>query len=57
MVFSKVSVKAEGGGLGKGSAAREYIVVGPTCSTSASQIGCWAIVDGGPCIQTLPIFP
>ena len=42
MVFSEVSVKAEGGGLGRGSAIREYIAVSPICSTSASQISCRA---------------
>ena len=38
MVFSAVSVKAEEGGLGRGSAVREYSTVGPICSMSVSQI-------------------
>ena len=42
MVFSEVSVKPDGDGLGRGSAVREYIAVGPICSTSAPQIICRA---------------
>ena len=38
MVFREVSVKADGGGLGRGSAVREYIAVGPICSISVSQM-------------------
>ena len=53
MVFSEVSVKAEGGGIGRGSAVREYIAVGPICSTSASQIKSWLV---GPMFKHFQFF-
>ena len=42
MVFNAMSVNAEGGGLGRGSAVRESVDVGPIWSSSESQMICLA---------------
>ena len=54
MVFKEVSVKVDGGGLGRGLAVREYIAVGPICSISVSQMSRRV---NPPCIQVLLTFP
>lgn len=47
MVFKAISVNVKGGALGRGSAVREYVEVGPISSSLESQISC--LVNCGWC--------